>query len=113
MHLLEAGVNLIYFRDILGHVSVTITEAYAKTNPRAKAQVPDRDSTTYSTGEKHTAEEKDDLGQMAKTYENRWNKRSSDGGSTWLSRTMNPSSCSKTIGFARLEMKSARNTVPK
>jgi site-specific recombinase XerD len=33
MHLLEAGVNLIYIRDFLGHSSVTTTEIYAKTNP--------------------------------------------------------------------------------
>ena len=30
MHLLEAGVNLIYIRDILGHKSITTTEIYAK-----------------------------------------------------------------------------------
>ena len=36
MHLLEAGVNLIYIRDFLGHSSVTTTEVYAKANPEAK-----------------------------------------------------------------------------
>lgn len=30
VHLLEAGVELIYIRDILGHSSVTTTEIYAK-----------------------------------------------------------------------------------
>jgi site-specific recombinase XerD len=30
MHLLQAGVNLIYIRDFLGHVHVDTTEAYAK-----------------------------------------------------------------------------------
>lgn len=32
-HLLAAGVNLIYIRDLLGHSSVTTTEIYATTNP--------------------------------------------------------------------------------
>ena len=36
MHLLEAGVNLIYIRDLLGHVSVTTTEHYAKANSETK-----------------------------------------------------------------------------
>ncbi len=36
IHLLEAGVNLIYIRDILGHVSVTTTEHYARVNSDLK-----------------------------------------------------------------------------
>lgn len=36
MHLLEAGVNLIYIRDFLGHVSVTTTETYAQANSEMK-----------------------------------------------------------------------------
>ena len=36
MHLLEAGVNLLYIRDFLGHTSVTTTEMYAKANPEIK-----------------------------------------------------------------------------
>ncbi len=36
MHLLEANVNLIYIRDFLGHVSVSTTEIYAKSNPEIK-----------------------------------------------------------------------------
>ena len=61
MHLLEAGVNLIYIRDILGHASVTTTEIYAKTNPELKRKYLTEHSATYSTGEKYTDEEKDDL----------------------------------------------------
>lgn len=30
MHLLEAGVNLVYIRDILGHVDIATTEVYAR-----------------------------------------------------------------------------------
>ena len=36
MHLLEANVNLIYIRDLLGHVSAQTTEAYAKASPDMK-----------------------------------------------------------------------------
>ena len=36
MHLLQAGVNLVYIRDILGHVSVQTTEIYARADSRAK-----------------------------------------------------------------------------
>jgi integrase/recombinase XerD len=36
IHLLEAGVNLIYIRDILGHVSVSTTEHYARVNSDLK-----------------------------------------------------------------------------
>lgn len=36
MHLLQAGVNLVYIRDILGHVSVQTTELYAKADAKLK-----------------------------------------------------------------------------
>lgn len=38
MHLLQAGVNLVYIRDILGHVSVQTTEIYARADSRAKKE---------------------------------------------------------------------------
>lgn len=38
MHLLQAGVNLVYIRDILGHVSVQTTEIYARADSRAKRE---------------------------------------------------------------------------
>ncbi len=38
MHLLEAGVNLIYIRDFLGHNSIETTEVYAKANDNIKRQ---------------------------------------------------------------------------
>lgn len=38
MHLLQAGVNLVYIRDILGHVSVKTTEVYARADSRQKRQ---------------------------------------------------------------------------
>lgn len=36
MHMLQAGVNLIYIRDFLGHVHVETTEAYAKADTEMK-----------------------------------------------------------------------------
>jgi integrase/recombinase XerD len=36
VHLLEAGVNLIYIRDLLGHVSITTTEIYLKAETELK-----------------------------------------------------------------------------
>lgn len=36
MHLLQAGVNLVYIRDFLGHVDIKTTEIYARTNTETK-----------------------------------------------------------------------------
>ena len=36
MHLLQAGVNLIYIRDYLGHVDLKTTEIYARTDTETK-----------------------------------------------------------------------------
>ena len=36
MHLLQAGVNLIYIRDFLGHVDIKSTEIYARTDTETK-----------------------------------------------------------------------------
>jgi site-specific recombinase XerD len=38
MHLLQAGVNLVYIRDILGHVSIQTTEIYARTDSKQKRE---------------------------------------------------------------------------
>lgn len=36
MHLLQAGVNLIYIRDLLGHVDIATTEIYARVDTELK-----------------------------------------------------------------------------
>ena len=36
MHLLQAGVHLIYIRDFLGHVDIKSTEIYARTDTESK-----------------------------------------------------------------------------
>lgn len=38
MHLLQSGVNLVYIRDILGHVSIQTTEVYARANSKQKRE---------------------------------------------------------------------------
>ena len=61
MHLLEAGVNLIYIRDFLGHSSITTTEVYAKTNPEIKRKYITENSASFSTSKKYSHKEKEDL----------------------------------------------------
>ncbi len=41
MTLLQAGVNLIYIRDFLGHTDVKTTEIYAKTDTELKRKAID------------------------------------------------------------------------
>ncbi|TLS48303.1 integrase [Paenibacillus antri] len=36
MHLLQSGVNLVYIRDLLGHVSIKTTEVYARADSQMK-----------------------------------------------------------------------------
>jgi site-specific recombinase XerD len=36
MHLLQSGINLIYIRDMLGHVDIKVTEVYAKADTEMK-----------------------------------------------------------------------------
>ena len=36
MHLLQAGVNLVYIRDLLGHVSIQTTDLYARADSKQK-----------------------------------------------------------------------------
>ena len=61
MHLLEAGVNLIYIRDFLGHVSVTTTEVYAKTNPELKRKFLEESSISLGVTSKYSKQTKEDL----------------------------------------------------
>lgn len=38
MHMLQAGVNLVYIRDILGHSSIQTTEIYARADSKQKRE---------------------------------------------------------------------------
>ncbi len=61
MHLLEAGVNLIYIRDFLGHESVTTTEIYAKTNPKIKEAQLIKRSKDLEPHQRYSSKQKGDL----------------------------------------------------
>lgn len=61
MHLLENGVNLIYIRDLLGHVSVTTTEIYSKANPEIKRKHIQETTKQLIDLEDYDIQEKDDL----------------------------------------------------
>lgn len=68
MHLLEAGVNLIYIRDILGHKSITTTEVYAKTNPEIKRKAIEENSQSIHVKDKYSNNTKQDLLNWLKNY---------------------------------------------
>lgn len=61
MHLLEAGVNLIYIRDFLGHTSVVTTEIYAKTNPMIKREQLIKNGASIQVPKKYSQKEKSDM----------------------------------------------------
>ncbi|AEJ40377.1 integrase family protein [Sulfobacillus acidophilus TPY] len=44
MHLLQAGVNLVYIRDLLGHVDLKTTEMYARVDSEMKRKALERHS---------------------------------------------------------------------
>ena len=68
MHLLEAGVNLVYIRDILGHKSITTTEVYAKTNPEIKRKAIEDNSQNIKVNDKYGTKVKNDLLNWLKNY---------------------------------------------
>lgn len=51
MHLLQAGVNLVYIRDILGHVSVQTTEIYARADSKQKREALEKAYVTINPNE--------------------------------------------------------------
>ena len=61
MHLLEAGVNLLYIRDFLGHTSVTTTEMYAKANPEVKRKIIEQHGVKLGAQNKYSATRKGEL----------------------------------------------------
>ena len=61
MHLLQAGVNLVYIRDILGHVSIQTTEVYARADSKQKREALEAAYTEVlpALGEEKTSWERD------------------------------------------------------
>lgn len=50
MHLLRAGVHLVYIRDFLGHTDITTTEVYARIDAEMKRKVFEETVPNYTPG---------------------------------------------------------------
>lgn len=61
MHLLRAGVNMIYIRDFLGHVEITTTEVYARIDAEVKRKVFEETVPNYIPKAAMPWEEDEDL----------------------------------------------------
>jgi len=68
MHLLQSGVNLVYIRDLLGHVSVQTTEIYARTDSRRKREAIEQAYTDVSPEVKPQWEGNHDLMGWLRTF---------------------------------------------
>jgi len=61
MHLLQAGVNIIYIRDFLGHVNISSTEIYARADSELKRKALESAYIDLGTGDLPSWEKDDDL----------------------------------------------------
>lgn len=68
MHLLQAGVNLVYIRDILGHCSVQVTEVYAKVDSRQKREAIEKAYTDVTPAEEPVWQRNNDLLDWLKNF---------------------------------------------
>ncbi len=68
MHLLQSGVNLVYIRDLLGHVSVQTTEIYARTDSRKKREAIEQAYADVSPQVKPQWEGNHDLIEWLRTF---------------------------------------------
>jgi len=59
MHLLQAGVNLVFIRDILGHVSIQTTDIYARADSKQKREALEKAYVDLSPADKTKAWESD------------------------------------------------------
>jgi len=69
MHLLQAGVNLVYIRDILGHSSVQVTEVYAIAYSKQKRKAIEKAYTDVSPEEKPQWQDNDNLLSWLKKFD--------------------------------------------
>jgi len=67
-HLLQAGVNLVYIRDILGHSSVQTTEIYAKVDSKQKREALEQAYTEIVTKETPIWSSDDNLLDWLKSF---------------------------------------------
>ena len=68
MHLLQAGVNIVYIRDILGHVSVKTTEVYARADSKQKRRAIESAYVDISPAEKPIWESNTDILKWLKAF---------------------------------------------
>jgi integrase/recombinase XerD len=68
MELVDSGIDLIYIRDLLGHVSVKTTEVYAKADARRKREAIEAASREIVPPEEAKWETNTDLKQWLKTF---------------------------------------------
>ncbi|MET3114610.1 integrase/recombinase XerD [Pedobacter sp. CG_S7] len=68
MHLLQAGVNLIYIRDILGHVSIQTTEIYARADSKQKREALEKAYVNVNPEEKPRWESNESLIDWLKNF---------------------------------------------
>ena len=69
MHLLQAGVNLVYIRDLLGHSSIQVTEIYAKADSKQKREAIERAYTDVTPKELPVWHRDDDLLAWLKKFD--------------------------------------------
>lgn len=67
VHLLEAGINIVYIRDILGHSSITTTEIYAKCSLELKKKELEKTCNAIPKNVSYSKSEQDDLLKWLKT----------------------------------------------
>ena len=68
MHLLQAGVNLVYIRDILGHVSIQTTEIYARADSKQKRKALEEAYIEVNPSEKPMWEENERILSWLKSF---------------------------------------------
>ncbi len=68
MHMLQAGVNLVYIRDMLGHVSVQTTEIYARADSRKKREAIEQAYTNVTPDTKPQWEGNQDIIEWLKSF---------------------------------------------
>ncbi|MDO8685400.1 MAG: site-specific integrase [Clostridiales bacterium] len=68
MHMLQSGVNLVYIRDMLGHVSVQTTEIYARADSRKKREAIEQAYTNVTPDVKPQWEGNQDLIEWLRSF---------------------------------------------
>lgn len=68
MHMLQAGINLVYIRDILGHSSVQTTEIYARSDSKQKREAIEKAYTDVTPKDIPIWEKNNDLLEWLKNF---------------------------------------------